>query len=636
MIHAAIDRQTLTPAVTTCLPTADGTRSQPDSVITTCLAELHEAHRGEMGGVLASYIPELTKVDPRLFGIALVTADGQPYAVGDSKVPFTVQSISKAFVYGLALEDHGLEGVLARVGVEPSGDAFNAIVFDERTNRPFNPMVNAGAIATTGLIKGHGVDERIGRIVEMFRRYTGRTLEVDEQVFGSESATGHRNRAITWLMLNFGMVDARVDEHLEVYFRQCSLLVTAEDLAMMAATLANGGVNPITGERALETRYVKYVTAVMASCGMYDFAGEWSFRVGLPAKSGVGGGIVAVLPGQMGVGTFSPLLDDRGNSLRGIRACEALSQRFGLHVFDPNRSAQTAVAHSYRADQVRSKVMRCAAERRILDQHGCRIAILEVQGDLQFGAAEQVLRQAMQTVEQSPGGCDHLVLHLHRVGRVSTAAGDLIAHLRTDLARLGVNLYFAAAGVHRPVLLAAGLPPAAFHATLDDAMEHCEAAVLASVFATDTNPPDPSLLTEIELLHGLGPADLDRVAAQLQPEHYRAGATIIRQGDAATSLFFLTRGRVAIRIPGEDGTSIRLTTISPGVAFGEMALLDGGRRSADAVSETDCDVLRLDLTALETLGRQHPNIEKTILTNIARIMSGHLRRANSELRVLSR
>jgi glutaminase len=226
--------------------------------------------------------------------------------VGDCKQLFTIQSISKPFVYGLALEDHGLEHVLKKVGVEPTGEAFNAIVLDEASNRPFNPMVNAGAIATADLIQGKDYPERVSRMLAMFGRYCGRDMCIDNTVFMSERVTGHRNRAIGHLMLNFGMVTDRIQDSLELYFQQCSVLVNSHDLAMIGATLANGGVNPVTGQRAIQQQYVKYLLSIMHSCGMYDYAGEWAYRVGIPAKSGVGGGIVAVVPGQFGIGIFSP------------------------------------------------------------------------------------------------------------------------------------------------------------------------------------------------------------------------------------------------------------------------------------------------------------------------------------------
>jgi glutaminase len=298
------------------------------------LREVHARHAAASEGKVADYIPELAKADPTWFGISVISADGQIVEVGDCDKPFTIQSISKPFVYGLALEDCGLEEVLAKVGVEPTGEAFNAIVLDEASNRPFNPMVNAGAIATADLVAGKDFPERLTRMLAMFSRYCGRPMHLDNSVFLSERITGHRNRAIAHLMLNFGMMSERMAESLELYFQQCSILVTCRDLAMIGATLANGGVNPVTGERAIAQPLVKYVLSIMHSCGMYDYAGEWAFRVGMPAKSGVGGGIVAVVPGELGIGVFSPPLDAKGNSVRGVRVCRELSERFGLHCFE--------------------------------------------------------------------------------------------------------------------------------------------------------------------------------------------------------------------------------------------------------------------------------------------------------------
>jgi glutaminase len=326
------------------------------SPILSCLEEIHEKHRGNFEGKVATYIPELAKADPALFGIALATADGRLYEVGDSRHLFTIQSISKPFVYGLALQQHGVEYVLSKVGVEPSGEAFNSIVFDERQNRPFNPMVNAGAIVTTALLRGQGHDERLYGMLQMLNCFAGRPLEIDQKVFLSEKATGHRNRAIAHLERNAGMIDDRIDEHLDLYFEQCSILTSARDLAVMAATLANRGINPLTGERAIEERYVKNILSVMHSCGMYDYAGEWGYRIGLAAKSGVGGGIIAVLPGQFGIGTFSPLLDQQGNSLRGIKVCEELSERFKFHTFEVHSTTGVAVRRRYRGTTVRSNV----------------------------------------------------------------------------------------------------------------------------------------------------------------------------------------------------------------------------------------------------------------------------------------
>ena len=304
------------------------------SPLRTILRELYDKYLPLRDGKVADYIPELAKADPGSFGISVVTKDGQTFSAGDVKQQFTIQSISKPFVFGLALEMHGREHVLSKVGVEPTGEAFNAIVLDEASNRPFNPMVNSGAVATADLIDGKDFPERVSRLIGMFSKYCGRQVYVDNTVFMSERATGHRNRAIGHLMLNFGMVRDRIEESLELYFQQCSMMVSCHDLAVMGATLANGGVNPISGERAIEQRYVKYLLSIMLSCGMYDYAGEWAYRVGIPSKSGVAGGIVAVIPGVAGIGIYSPPLDAKGNSVRGIKVFEELSERFGLHAFE--------------------------------------------------------------------------------------------------------------------------------------------------------------------------------------------------------------------------------------------------------------------------------------------------------------
>lgn len=302
--------------------------------IISLLNELHLKYKDLKEGKVADYIPELSKASKDWFGITIVTVNGEIYEVGDTNIDFTIQSISKAFSYGLALEDHGREGVLQKIGVEPTGDAFNNISLDEKTNRPYNPMINAGAIATTSLIKGSDPTDRLNRLLDTFKKYAGRKLHVDISVFMSERTTGHRNRALAHLMKNFNMIDGNIDEALDLYFQQCSLMVTGKDLAVMAATLANDGENPLTGERALDRRYIRDILSIMFTCGMYDYAGEWAYNVGLPAKSGVGGGILGVVPGQFGISVFSPPLDHRGNCIRGIKVFEDLSSIMGTHVFD--------------------------------------------------------------------------------------------------------------------------------------------------------------------------------------------------------------------------------------------------------------------------------------------------------------
>lgn len=270
---------------------------------------LHARLASLLDGELASYIPELTKADPSWFSISLVTMDGAVYSTGDSTQKFTIQSISKPLVYATALADRGVKFVGEKVGVEPSGDAFNSISLNPKAGAPLNPMINAGAIATASLVAGGTPEAQWQRIIESMSAFVGRDLGIDDDVYRSESVTGFRNRAIAWMLKNFGIIDGEPMASLENYFRQCSVLVDCRDLAFMAATLANGGVHPGTGQRALPLEHVERVLSVMASCGMYDFAGSWLYEVGMPAKSGVGGGIIAVLPGRFGIGVFSPRLD---------------------------------------------------------------------------------------------------------------------------------------------------------------------------------------------------------------------------------------------------------------------------------------------------------------------------------------
>lgn len=280
------------------------------------------------------YPPELAGAERDAFGIAIVTVDGRQFWAGDHQVRFALQSISKIFAYGLALEEHGREAVLKRVGVEPSGDAFTSIVFDERHNRPFNPMVNAGAMVTTDLVPGRSSAEKLESLLRSFRIHAGNEdLTVDREIFEREMSTADRNRATAYLMREAGMITGDVETTLALYLQQCSVLVSCTDLAAMAATLANGGINPLTGRRSTPQAHIRDVLSVMFTCGMYDFAGAWAYEVGIPAKSSVSGGILCVAPGKGGIGVFSPGLDPYGNSVRGIGVCKEISARLGLHVF---------------------------------------------------------------------------------------------------------------------------------------------------------------------------------------------------------------------------------------------------------------------------------------------------------------
>jgi glutaminase len=591
------------------------------------LEALHRRHKENRTGNLANYIPELTRVDPDLFGLAFATMDGYLYEAGDTNALFTIQSVSKAIIYGLALEDLGREEVLKRIGVEPSGEAFNSIAFDERNNRPFNPMVNAGAIAATALIKGKDHAERWDRILDAFQRFVGRDLKLDDAVYRSESATGHRNRAIAFLELNSGMIGGNVDEHLDLYFRQCSLLVNTTDLAIVGATLANGGRNPVTGERALSPDNVRSVLSVMNTCGMYDYAGGWQFDVGLPAKSGVGGGIAAVLPGHLGIGVFSPRLDKVGNSERGVKVCEDISRNFRLHLFEDRGGGQEAVRRFYRGTEVRSSRVRRQAEVEALDNDGHAIAICELQGDLTFMEAEQVSRR----IGKEQTSFSFLVLDMTRLRRVDAVAFDLLKMLRDMLRQSGHG--FAVASLDASLRELGG--DEGFH-SVDMALEHFEDLLLARVLESVPVPDGAVALRDFALLRDWQSGDLGELETHLVPRDFASGEVLIEAGAKARSLFFLTEGRVDVSITVSTGVTRRISTIDAGNVFGELALFGQSRRTADVTTASTGRLLELTADSIMTLATERPQLHAALAIAVGRSLADRLGRANREIQALSR
>ena len=317
------------------------------SMVTDYLDEVLEDVRPGDRGAPASYIPEPANVDPDKFGVSLATIDGKVYGSGDTETEFTIQSIAKPFVYALALEDRGFRDVLKRVSVEPSGEAFNELSLDEE-GRPLNPMINAGALTTHSLVGGDDWTQGqcLQRIIDGLSAFAGRRLQVDERVCGSELDHAHRNLSIAHMLRSYDIFPQDPRVIVEGYTRFCSLLVSTRDLSSMAATLANKGINPITGEKVVSGRVVRQVLSVMTTCGMYDAAGDWVTQVGIPAKSGVAGGLIGALPGQIGVATFSPRLDEHGNSVRGVRLFERMSRDMGIHLIEVPPSVQTVIRNT--------------------------------------------------------------------------------------------------------------------------------------------------------------------------------------------------------------------------------------------------------------------------------------------------
>ncbi|MFK3834393.1 glutaminase A [Microbacterium sp. NPDC087868] len=298
------------------------------------VGDAHARFAGDSDGIVADYIPVLAEVDPELFGLAVIEVGGGVHDAGDAQHPFSIQSISKMFVYALAIQEHGHERVREIVGVNNTGLPFNSVMALElNAGHPMNPMVNAGAIATTALMPGETSAEQWERVREGLSAFAGRALGLDGVVYASEARTNDRNRALGRLLTSYGRLEGDSDEVVDVYTRQCALTVTAHDLAVMGATLADGGVNPLTGQRVVSAEVCRDTLAVVAASGLYERSGEWLFEIGLPAKSGVSGGIVAVAPGKGAVAGFSPRLDDAGNSVRSQRAIGYLSRALGLNLF---------------------------------------------------------------------------------------------------------------------------------------------------------------------------------------------------------------------------------------------------------------------------------------------------------------
>jgi glutaminase len=307
------------------------------ATIDKTLKEAHEKFNGVGEGKNADYIPALAKVPSGLFGIALVTVDGKQYAVGDSDSQFSIQSISKVFTLARVIQDAGEQKIEDSVGVDATGQVFNSIVaIEQYKGHQMNPLVNPGAIATTGMIGGKTDAEKWAKIVETDSDFAGRKLEVNKEVYESEAGTNQRNQAIGQLMAAYGLISDDPKMVTDVYTRQCSLNVSAKDLAQMAATLANGGKNPVTKKQVIDPKHVPGILAVMATAGLYDDSGIWLYHVGLPAKSGVGGGIIAVAPGKFGIAAFSPPLDAAGNSVRAQRSIRWIVEQLHANPYASN------------------------------------------------------------------------------------------------------------------------------------------------------------------------------------------------------------------------------------------------------------------------------------------------------------
>lgn len=602
------------------------------------LQSLHQKFASVKEGNLADYIPELTKANPDWFGITLVTVDGHVYQEGNSREQFTIQSISKPFVFGIALEDRGADAINKIVSTEPSGEAFNQISLERKTGRPRNPMINAGAIAMSGAVAGKSANERIAHILEKFALFTGHPLDIDHSVFESEKSTGHRNRAIAHLLLNGGLLDDTPDEVLDVYFKQCSISVNCRDLAAMAATLANQGVNPVTGVRALKADIVPKVLSVMATCGMYDGSGEWLYNIGLPAKSGVGGGLLAVYPGKFGMAVFSPLLDEHGNSVRGIKVFQQISQDLNLHTLNNERFTTSSVIRAtYTGAQIRSRRVRDEEESKLLDTQGERAHLIELNGEMMFAAAEIAASDVNSRLQVA----DYIIVDLRHVSSMDAAAAQLIVWLAEDMHEMGKHLFFTGTADKYAATKYISRRMSKENTALllrfndvDSALEWCEDQLLAEAGIGSRTSPEVEFFDH-SLCHNMDDAEKRYLSELVESRTYDPGSYVCREGDPGEDLYFIVKGSVSVNLKVDSGKYQCVARISAGGSFGEQAILENSRRSADILAESEVVCMVLNAVAfLQDTSALAYRVRLKLLSTVAVDLSHKLRLANREIRYL--
>jgi glutaminase len=657
------------------------------SPVASMLRRLHARHVGNPGGEVATYIPELARVDPDGFGIAIATVDGSVYEAGDTRTAFTIQSMSKPLTYAAVLDLLGEAAVRRRIGVEPTGDAFNAISLAADSGMPFNPMVNAGAIAAVGMMpdaSDSGGPGRPERLVAGIERFAGRPLAVDEAVYRSERDTGHRNRAIAHLLRGTGALDDDPDAVLDAYFRLCSVAVDTRDLALIAATLAAGGRHPITGAVAAGEDTARDVLSVMATCGMYDGAGTWMFEVGLPAKSGVSGGILAVLPGQLGIGVWSPRLDGRGNSVRGVAVCRDLARELDLHLVRgvrPIGAVRTRTSVATRP----SKRARTVPERERLTVEAGRSVVLELQGAIGFVAVETLAREAMPDdggtedgvngtaavtgrvhprrgddgtqggIRSGTDGGTHgttvgpnvaaagpaaVVIDLRRATRIDPSVTGLLADLVAGLGMRGSAVAWSGTTEHGAALervddalAARRLTPPRRFGELDLALEWAEDVVLSRGDPRAARRPEGRFvpLERHPAMAGLPPEVVTGLRAILERREFRPGEAIVRHGEPADELFLVTGGKLSVSIPIGTLEARRLATLEAGGMVGELAFLGGELRTADVYADTEVEAYVLGAEAFAALAERDPHTTTVFLSTLLRIVAGIARRMTNEV-----
>lgn len=541
--------------------------------------------------------------NPQDFGVCLATVDGYVYSAGVSDERFSIQSISKPFSYALAMTDHGIDAVDEKVDVEPSGDPFNEISLAPTTGRPANAMINAGALAVVSMIKGSGGKTAPRRIMDFYSACAGRRLAGSKAVFDVEMRNSDRNHSLAYLLSSFGIIDDNPTRVLENYLRQCSVQVTCRDLAMMAATLANGGTNPRTGESALEIDQVERVLSVMMTSGMYDDAGSWVSSVGMPAKSGVGGGTLAVLPGQAGLAVFSPPLDAHGSSVRGVEMCRRLSSDMEMHFVRAATNSKSSVRPGVGIAQLPSRIRRTEEQAQMLERFHERCQITEVTGDLAFAGTESLVR----AVSDLDDDVQLVVLDMRQVNEVGSLAVQMLGDLERGLAAAGRKLVLIESrGLldGTPLAVESRVP---IFLSRGGAVEYCENQLLGA-YGTDIGEPGRVQASESPALAPLEESQRTRLVSYMEPRIHADGDIIRRVGQRFGGVHFIVSGQVNTIVTGHQGDRVRLNTLSAGMTFGELALGSDDRQETTEKAVGAVELMVLTPEAIETLEVDDPQL----------------------------
>ncbi|WP_104168508.1 glutaminase A [Arthrobacter sp. SX1312] len=574
-----------------------------ESPIESYLKTIHREISDLRDGKPYSTIPAMANVDPDNFGICLTTVDGYMYEIGDTREEFTIQSISKPFTYGLALADLGMEAVDAKVDVEPSGDTFNEISLAPGSGRPSNAMINAGALTATSLVRSRGGNTRFKRILSTYSQFAGRQLGVDEEIFRSEVEHGHRNRALAYLLRSFDIIESDPTPVIEDYFRQCSVMVNCMDLSVMAATLANSGRNPLTGVEVMDLLAVERVLSVMTTCGMYDDAGSWISTVGMPAKSGVAGGTIAVLPGQVGLAIYSPPLDEHGSSVRGMATSQRLSRDMELHFVRAARAGKSAIRATYDILAAPSGIRRTDEAMDVLREHGHRAQVIELNGDLLFAGTESMVRELSGLDDD----VDFVILDLRRVDEVADVSLRLLGEVRENLTAMGCDLVLIdGEGTLAETFKDVDRPVPTFD-TRTAAVEWCENELITR-YGGDLLLPSTVEVSQCPALSPLTAEDVEALTLRMEDRTYEKGHVVRRVGQSFGGVYFILSGKIVTSVPGPSGERLKLTTLSAGMTFGELALGSDDRQETTVKALEDVHVKVLTAQAIRAIEKEDPNL----------------------------